>query len=301
MRRAHVPVLVLTWLCAATAAAQAEELAEPVETEASGAAGEAEAPAEEAPPEEPAPPERDEAPTPDELSDVEDSTDRAEEFREVRRFLGLEQRRDTWELDDGVDSDSVEWDDYDADRSYTPRGMLHFGVGARIAAMPGGGRDYLPAPDGPLIGLSFLADIRYSPTVPWRMRLELMVNYQPYHQGQAVGGGTWIAQSPFAFRLRILPLSVDIGRLIGVRGGLEVGAQWAPEYNAADGSLGGGSLALLAGSSVDVVLMLMDGLLEVGITGGLQFTAVGRSGRDPFSTDLRPEGMVGATGALLFE
>lgn len=297
MRRAHARFvwlgLVSTFLWAAPAAAQSEGLDAPSESPPPDAT---ESEAEPAPP----PTEQaraeppDEPPPPDELADVEPAAGE-DDFTEVRRFLGIESRRETWELDDGVDEDSVEWDDYDADRSYTPRGMLHFGIGARVAAMPGGGANFLPAPDGPLIGLSFIADIRYSPTMPWRMRLELMVNYQPYGE-QFVGAGTTIAQSPFAARLRILPLSVDIGRLVGVRGGLEIGTQWAPGVGSE-----GGQLALLAGSSIDVVLMLLDGLLEVGITGGVQFTAVGRSGRDPFNTDLRPEGMIGATGALFFE
>lgn len=289
----------LLTLCVAPAAAQSEEA--PVD-EAQPSAEQTSAPADAAD-------DQAEAPA-DELADIDEAEPSAapdaeggspasddpslREFEELEEFLGIEQRSGTWVLDDGIDEDAVEWDDFDRESAYLPRGLVHFGVGTRIAAMPGGGTG-LPAPDGPMVEVSFLADFRYTQRRPWRMRLALAINYQPYDE-ENVGAGTTIAQSPFAMRLRVMPLSFDIGHWVGVRIGMESGIQWAPGAGP-----DGGEMTLLLGSTGEIVLNLLDGLLEVGLVGGMQLTAVGRSSRSGYGTDLRPEGIVGATAGYFFE
>ncbi len=217
------------------------------------------------------------------------------EFRGVERFLGLEQvRRGAWVLDDRVSLEDVPWDGLDPRAAYAPRGLVHWGIGGRLAAMPGGGAG-LPAPDGPMIEAAFLLDIRYAQDLPWRMRLALAINYQPYDEAN-VGGGVRIAQSPLAIRLRVMALSFDLTRWLGVRIGPDIGMQWAPPVSGE-----GGEMTWLFGTSAEVVLNLLDGLLEVGLVGGIQSTAVGRGTRNGWEVALRAEGVLGATVGYFFE
>ncbi|MGE0789636.1 MAG: hypothetical protein AB7S26_28445 [Sandaracinaceae bacterium] len=216
------------------------------------------------------------------------------EFAELDTFIGVASGRADWTLDDGVGTPQVPWDDYDPEYAYGPRGNVHLGITARLAAMPGGGVG-LPAPDGPYIEAGGLLDIRYAQDRPWRLRLGVAVNYQPYAQ-ENLGAGSHVSQSPFALRFRIQPLAVDLGHWISLRLGADLGMQWAPGY-----ATDGGAMAFLFAAHGEVALLLLEGVFEIGLFGGLQMTAVGRSTRSGFGTDLRPEGMIGISGAMLFE
>lgn len=208
-------------------------------------------------------------------------------FDEARLFL--DPSGVLWVLDDGVGTDTVPWNDVDPDASYLPLGLAHGGVQLRVAALPGG---TAPQLDGPLVEVFGFFDLRYSRWSAWRLRAGVALSYQP-HSEQHLGGGEYIASSPLALRARVLPISFDFGRWLGLRVGGDVGAQWAPIFG------GGMSTSVFGGMTSDLVVLLLDGLLEVGITGGIQWTAIHRTSRRFPYTYTTPEAVIGLTAAYL--
>lgn len=219
-----------------------------------------------------------------------------DEFDEAAQEVG-ETRE--WDLDDGVGTDEVPWDDYDPVEAYEPHGTVHAGVFLRVAAM----QPVAPFPGGPLVELSGALDVRYRWDRPWGIRFALALSYQEY-RAEELGGGTFIGTSPLALRVRVMPLSVDIGRWLALRVGGDIGAQWVPESN------GNMHAVATGGVSGDFVVKLFEGTVELGITGGVQTTAATTLARtDPLygyyglhstGDSIQVQTFVGATLGYLF-
>ncbi len=236
------------------------------------------------------------APT-DELPDApQERPDAVEELPDELRNLSPPtlqvptMRTEPWVLDDGIGTEQVPWDDFDPAEHFLPRGTVHLGVNLRIAALPGGAPGI---PEGPLVEAGLFLDIRYRRELPWRLRIALALNYQPY-ASENLGAGTTIESSPFAFRLRISPLSFDIGEWVTIRIGGEIGGQSTPQPGT------NGSTAFLGGMANELVIRLLDGTLEAGATVGFQTTAAGRTTRAGYGTSLTAEAVIGVTVGYIF-
>jgi hypothetical protein len=209
------------------------------------------------------------------------------DFDAAERDLG--QARTPWVLDDGVTDAQVPWDDFDPGAEYTPRDPIHLGAQLRFGALPGGA---VPLPDGPLVELGGILDGRYSPRSPWHLRVVLAASFQ-LPGDENLGAGVHSTTSPFALKIRLLPIAVDLEQWGALRAGAEIGVQYVPQLG------GGGEWEMLPGFSGEAVVRLLDGRLEVGAFGGIQWTAVGRSSRSGYSWRLELEGVIGVTVGYL--
>lgn len=209
------------------------------------------------------------------------------EFAQAESFLV----DDTWVLDDGVGIEQQPWNTYDPAASYTPRGPLRFGVQLRVGALPGGAP---PAPDGPLFDVSAFLDFRYSERLLLRSRIAIAISAQPYGEEYRPGGYV-VSSSPLAFRLRVYPLSFDLDRYVAFRVAGEIGVQWMPQPGN-----DGGATGFFYGGTVELVGLLLDGQLELGVFGGMQGTGIAVLTRTGSYQATHVDGVVGATiGYLL--
>ncbi|MEC7524229.1 MAG: hypothetical protein VYE22_30385 [Myxococcota bacterium] len=210
-----------------------------------------------------------------------------DEFAELDGYLGVQ--RGVWVLDDG--GGDAPWQDYDPPHSYQGRSLVRFGAQLRVAALPGGKP---PVPEGPLGELGFVLDARYSAFSAWHFRAVLAVSAQTVGRAY-MGGGEVAISSPFAMRLRLMPIAFDIGQYVALRTGPEIGMQWAENAGA------GGTFEVLLGHIGEIVVRLLDERLEVGVHFGVQLTALGRVTRTNFGRELVPQGVVGGSVAWLFD
>jgi hypothetical protein len=153
-----------------------------------------------------------------------------------------------WVLDDHR-GEEVPWDDFDPRAEYLPRGEFHLGVQVRAGLLPG----HSEIPWGPFLECGLVLDIRYSRTSPWHMRGVIAFSWQ--NQTSTSPGAT--------FLFRLLPLTIDLGDWIVVRAGGQIGAHWLQ-------SPGGGALEFHGGANGEIALKLIDGRLELALTGGFQ-------------------------------
>ena len=209
------------------------------------------------------------------------------DFDGAERDLG--QTRGVWVLDDGVGLAEVPWDDFDPGAEYTPRDPIHLGIQLRVGALPGGS---YPLLDGPLIELGAIFDARYSARSPWHMRVLLAASFQN-PADENLGAGVHVFSSPFALKLRVLPISIDLQQWGALRAGGEIGIQYVPQLG------GDGIWMVLPGVNGEAVVRLLDGVLEIGAFGGFQWTGIGRSTRSGFFQELGFEGVVGVSVGYL--
>lgn len=217
-------------------------------------------------------------------------------FDDVERALGAERPTGTWQLDDGVGEDEVPWDDFDPTHAYYPRGGLSFGLEVRANAIP---TRTLYTSERPQLELHGFLAIRYSSRSPWQMRVGVVAGWEPFQQSN-LGGGTFVTSSTAYLRLRVQPLSVDLGRNFGLRVGSDIGIQIAP-------SPGGGRVMVSTATQAQFVVRTDDGRFEGGIQGGFQIGGADRLER-PNAFDLNHTGgqtyfiepVVGLTAGYLF-
>lgn len=189
---------------------------------------------------------------------------------------------EAWVLDDGVGLDEVTWDPLPTGSPLVPRGRLHFGATLRVAALPA---DSSPAPDGPQVELGVLLDFRIRERSPFHMRAVLSISGRP-HGDRWRGAGITDSAGPLAVRLRLMPLSVHLAEWLALRVGAAVSVDWVPAPL-------GDTVAVGGGVDTEIVARFDDGQFEVGITGGLQLDAVGRTTRTGVEQAIAPEPMIG--------
>lgn len=218
-------------------------------------------------------------------------------FEEAEQSLGVDRPVGTWRLDDGIGPEEVPWDDFDPSRGYFPRGGPHLGLELRVSALP---LDTFTTSPRPQVELHVFTSIRYAGGSPWQLRLGIAVGWE-LHEQSYLGGGTIVTSSAFYVRLRVLPLSVDFGRNVGLRLGPDIGLQVAP-------SPGGGRVMVSAGGLAQLVGRTDDGRFEAGAHAGFQITGADRLGR-PNAFDPTDDGtgqsytvdpVVGLTAGYLF-
>lgn len=224
------------------------------------------------------------------------------EFENVEPLLEVEPLSLT--LDDGL-GDETPWTDYDAYTEHGPPGLVHLGGQLRVSALFETQQDRVPT--GPSIELAALADFRFSRRSPWHFRVALGISWQT-HVERFLGAGRTVTSSPGAIRLRIQPLALDIGRFVAIRLGPSIGAQLVPRVNETptSASVDGFAVEVFGGGSAEIALRLLDGLLEIGVHGGMQLTGVGDAqrpsdvtGAPPWRTGVVAQPVLGASATGL--
>ena len=131
--------------------------------------------------------------------------------------------------------------------------------------------DTLQTSPRPQVEVHGFLNVRYSSRSPWQLRLGVAVGWEP-HESTYLGAGTSVTSSAGYVRLRVLPLSVDLGRNVGLRFGGDLGAQLVP-------SPGGGRVMFSAAGLGQLVGRTDDGRFEAGVHGGALITGRERRGR----------------------
>ncbi len=186
------------------------------------------------------------------------------DFDGSARALGIPAPTETWALDDGAGAE-LAWDDYDPAMAYAPRGGLHWGLEARVGVVP---TESLSTSVRPQFEIHGFVDVRYAQRSPWRLRVGIAVGAEPYRSTN-LGGGALVTSSAFSIRLRVLPLSIDLGRNLGLRAGGDFGLQVAPGPDAPSVLFDGAGL-------VQLVARTDDGRIEIGAYAGARPTGVQR-------------------------
>jgi len=200
-----------------------------------------------------------------------------------------------WTLDDGVTTEDVPWDDFDPRGDFYPRGGVHWGLELRAGAIP---TTSLSTQERPQFELGGFVDLRYSSHSPWRMRIGLAVSAEPYRETN-LGGGAFVSSSVTAIKLRVLPLSVDVGHNFGFLVGPEIGIQIAP------GPIEPRVL-FYSGGTLQLVGRTDDGRLEIGAYVSMVMTGVSRLERANFGVGTRRsehfeiDAVLGVSGGYLF-
>jgi len=220
----------------------------------------------------------------------------ADDFEQADRSLGSPTPVGVWDLDDGAGETQLAWDDYDPAHSYGPRGAVHWGLEGRIGAVP---NESLSTSARPQFEIHGFMDVRYSSRSPWRLRLGIAVGAEPF-ESTNLGGGTFVTSSMFWVRLRVLPMSIDIGQNFGVRAGGDIGFQVAPGRAGTSVLIDGAGIVQLVGRSDD-------GRIEIGAYVGMRLTGVDRLERsyDRFSSQrggasFNPDAVLGLSAGYLF-
>ncbi|MEZ4335336.1 MAG: hypothetical protein R3B82_01800 [Sandaracinaceae bacterium] len=219
-----------------------------------------------------------------------------DEFDDVERELGAPRPTGAWQLDDGVGTRELPWDDFDPTHAYLPRGDTQLGLEMRVNALP---MRSLYTTERPQLELHGFVNIRYSSRSPWLLRIGIVAAWE-LHQQANLGGGTLVTSSAAHVRLRIQPLSVELGRNFGLRVGSDIGVQFAP-------SPGGVRPMVSTATLAQLVVRTDDGRFEGGVHGGFQISGVDRLER-PNVFDLNDTGgqtyffdpVVGLTAGYLF-
>jgi hypothetical protein len=193
---------------------------------------------------------------------------------------------DAWVVDDGVDTEEMRWNPALRGNPFEPRGVAHFGVQVGTAAVLGG-----RLPELPLAELGFVTDIRYVPTQPWRLRFVVVLAYEPEDR-ENLGGGAEIVGGGLALSARVFPFAVDLGDLVTLRVGGEIGVRWALELEAPTEATGG---VCLEGG-----LRLLDGRLEINLVVGTRATPFHRRSRNGDKSFVEAEAVLGGNVGVLF-
>ena len=138
-------------------------------------------------------------------------------------------------------------------------GPWRAGVQTRVEAVGGNG-SYLN--EGVHLEIGTFADVRLDSSA-FHLRLVLVLGLPLWFTGQSrrLSASHW-------FRVRFLPLAVDFAEWITLRIGGDVGVQWLP----ARPGEGDGFFEWMPAISGELVLRAVDGDVEVGLFGGMQFT-----------------------------
>jgi hypothetical protein len=189
---------------------------------------------------------------------------------------------DEWILDDRVDTSEMPWNPALRRNPYSPRGALHFGVQLGAAALLGGRLSHRPLGE-----LGLVADLRYWPTQPWRLRVALVLGYQP-EERQNLGAGAEITGGGLALSARVFPFAVDLGDWGAIRIGAELGMALLSSADATGAVLG------------ELGFRPFDGVFEINLVVGTYVTPIERRSRNGDQLIPSPDALLGGNVGVLF-